>query len=103
MGMLEVFIWGLLGGVGAELAVVFQLRHQLRVGHHYWLRSPVYWLIVAAMVGFAGVMVVAHARSGTVLNPLIAIQLGASTPLLLRKFREAVPESRTPPDPSKVD
>lgn len=103
MSMLEVFIWGLLGAAGAELAVVFQLRHQLRAGHHYWLRSPVYWLIVTAMVGFAGVMVVAHAKSGTALNPLIAIQLGASTPLVLRKFREALPDSGTPPDPSKVD
>ena len=103
MGMPEVFVWGLLGGFGAEFAVVFQLRHQLRVGRHYWLRSGEYWLIVVAMIVFAGVIVVAHARSGATLNPWMAIQLGASTPLLLRKFREAVPESPTPPDPATID
>ena len=103
MGMLEVFIWGLVGGVIAEFGVVFQLRHQLHVGHHYWLRSWWYWVIVGAMVVVAGVIVVAHSKSGTVLNPLIAIQLGATTPLLLRKFREAVPDSGMPPDPSRVD
>jgi len=95
--------WGLFGGIAAELAVLFQIRHQLASEAPYWLRSWVYWTIAALMVVAGGVIVLAHARSGTELSPLLAIQVGASAPLILRKLREVVPDKPELPDANRID
>jgi hypothetical protein len=96
-------MWGLFGGLGAELAVIFAIRHRLAFEHPYWFRSVEYWLIAGAMSLAGALIAVAYSRSGTALNPILAIQVGASAPLILRKLREAVPEEQRPPDPTKID
>ncbi len=103
MGVPETFAWGFFGGIGAELAVVFAIRHQLAHEHPYWFRSYLYWIIAALMALAGAVVAVAYARSGTSLSPILAIQVGASAPLILRKLRQTVPDEPGAPDPAKVD
>jgi len=103
MEIVETFLWGLLGGIGAEVAVVFSIRDKLPTEYPYWLRSWVYWAVAAVMVLLGGGIAVAYSRSGTPLSPILALQIGASAPLIFRKLRETVPETPTPPDPGRVD
>jgi hypothetical protein len=103
MSPLETFFWGLFGGIGAEAGVVFALRHRLPSEYPYWLKSRVYYLVAGVMVFLGGGMAVAYARSDTKLNAILAIQIGASAPLILRKLSETIPEAPKPPDPAKVD
>jgi hypothetical protein len=103
MGGLETFLWALFGGIGAEIAVVFGLRHSAPHEFPYWLRSPLYYVVAALMVLAGGGIALAYARSGVNLNAILALQLGASAPLILRKLRDAVPTEVKPPDPAKID
>jgi hypothetical protein len=103
MGLLETFGWGVFGGFGTEAAVVFALRHTSSAEAPHWLRSPIYYFIAAIMILIGGGVAIAYARSGTLLSPFLAIQIGASTPLLLRKLRETVPGAPKAPPAGSVD
>ena len=103
MGLLETFLWGLFGGVGAEVSVVFAIRHRAANDFPYWLKSWVYYISSLAMVFFGGGIAVAYASSGTTLNAILAIQIGASAPLIFRKLSETIPETPKPPDPAKIN
>lgn len=99
----ETFIWGLLGGIGAELVVYFGMRHELASELPFWMKSVSYWVVVVAMVLFGGIITLAYFRSGTPLNAILALQVGASAPLFLRKIRDIVPETPENIDPTKVN
>lgn len=103
MGLLETFLWGLFGGVGAEVSVVFAHRHRAANDFPYWLKSWVYYISSLVMVFFGGGIAVAYASSGTTLNAILAIQIGASAPLIFRKLSETIPETPRPPDPAKIN
>lgn len=103
MNLVEIFLWGFFGGVGAEISVVFSLRHRGPKEYPHWLKSPTYYIVASVMVIFGGVIAVAYAQSGTTLNALLAIQIGASAPLIFRKLTETIPESPKPPDPAKIN
>lgn len=103
MGFLETFLWGAFGGVGAEAATWAAIRYSKPTEYPYWLKSPLYYAIAVFLILLGGGVAVMYARSATPLNPVLAAQIGASAPLLLRKFSEAVPPRVQPPDPSKVD
>lgn len=99
----EVFLWGLFGGFGAEAASWFALRYQLPSAFPHWTKSVRYYILVVIMMLSGALVALAYSRSGTNLNPILAIQIGASTPLILRKFRDAVTEMPPPPDPGRIN
>ena len=99
----ETLLWGIFGGAGAEVAILFALRHQNPAEFPFWIRSWVYYLIVVLMVLVGGGMALAYSRSGTDLSPILAVQIGASTPLILRKLRDAAPETPSRQDVSRID
>lgn len=93
----EGFAWGVLGGAFGELLGWFRLR-QMASLPGFW-RSPLYWLLTAAMFMTGGALVVAYMRSGVEIKPILAINIGASAPLLIQSF-----VAQTPPiPPGKVD
>jgi len=103
MNPIETFCWGLFGGLGAELAVLFGIRQQFPEKFPHWVRSGVYWLIALGMAVAGGVIALAYVRSGTQMSAVLAIQVGASAPLFLRKARDVIPDVPTAPDPVRVD
>lgn len=103
MPIWEIFLWGLLGGIGAEVVVFFGIRHQNPLEFPYWVKSKAYYIIAVIMALIGAFITIAYARSGTNLNPILAIQIGASAPLILRKARDAASEPSTPPNLSAID
>lgn len=83
MCILEGFAWGILGGVFAELLGWFRLRHQAPQDLPAWMMTPYYWIVTSGMVLAGGVLVTAYLRSDVKINAIMAINLGASAPLLL--------------------
>jgi hypothetical protein len=94
MGLVEGFLWGLLGGCLAELLGWFKLRHQAPEQLPAWMGTFYYWMCTVLMIGAGGLLVIAYLRSEVKLNPITAINIGASAPLLLGSFI-----SQTPPVP----
>jgi hypothetical protein len=103
MDLLETFLWGVFGGVGAEAVIWASIRHNKREEYPYWIKSPLYCATTIVLILLGGGVAVMYARSSTPLNAVLAAQIGASAPLLLRKFTEAIPPRLRPPDPSQVD
>jgi len=101
MSGLQIFFWGFIGGIGAEAIVLHSIRYHGPNDFPFWIKSPLYWIAIVIMALFGGGVAFAYSASGFTLSPLLAIHIGASTPLILRRAREAIP--KLPPDPSKTD
>ncbi len=100
--LLELIIWGLFGGLLAELAGLFEISRTAPDDRPYWVRSPFYWIVAAVKVLAGGIVVLAYDRSGMSLNAIVAMNVGASAPLALKTVSGAIPR-RTTPDPSSVN
>ena len=99
MGMLEGFSYGVFGGFMAELLGLFKLRHEKPGSFPAWLRSPFYWIITLLMILAGGVLVVVYLKSAFTLNPVLAVNVGASAPLIIGTLVSQAP----PPPLGRVD
>ncbi len=88
---LEGFSWGLMGGLFAELLGWFKLR-QRASSEFPWLRSVFYWLVTFAMVLAGGILVLAYIKTGASLYPMLAINIGASAPLIMAELAAQAPK-----------
>ena len=87
---MEVLL-GLAGGVASELLDWFRIRKELHRGVPGWAKSWLYWLITATMSGFGGLLVFTYEVSGIEVSPILAFNIGASAPLILRSLTSQVP------------
>jgi len=100
--VLELIIWGLFGGLLAELAGLFEISRTAPADRPYWVGSPFYWIVAVVKVFAGGVVVLAYDRSGMSLNAIVAMNVGASAPLALKTVSGAIPR-HTIPDPRSVN
>lgn len=94
MGILGGFGWGVLGGFLAELLGLFQLRKQ---APPEFPRSRFYWFLTMGMILAGGALVVVYLESDMPLKPILAVNLGASAPLVISKLvaqTEPIPPGR---------
>lgn len=97
MGLLAGFGCGVFGGALAELLGWFRLRQQAPPD---FVKSPFYWLVTALMVLAGGGLVVIYVTSGFEIKPVLAVNIGASAPLLIASLAARLPSSI---DPAKID
>ena len=83
MGVFEGFLFGAAGGILGEVLNLFKLRHQPANTLPDWIRSCWYWAITTLMVMSGGFLVVVYLRSNIPLVPIVALNLGASAPLII--------------------
>lgn len=91
MGVAEGFLYGLLGGFFAELLGLFALRQQSPATLPQFLKSRFYWFVTVAMTVAGGGLVAVYVKSGMLLNPLVALNVGASAPLIIGSFVAQAP------------
>lgn len=96
MEVLEIFIWGICGGIFAELAGIFEIRHDSPDDLPEWLRSPLYWIITFFMVLAGGLLVVIYVRSGANITAILAVNIGASAPLIIRGLTSGISLKEVP-------
>ena len=85
-------VWyGLFGAIGAELLPWYARRFEVDLPAH--AKSWTYWIPTVLMVFSGGVLTNAYVDTASVtLNPILAINVGASAPLLWRGFVGAIPK-----------
>jgi len=88
----EAFFFGAVGGAFSELLGLFQLRHQAREALPAYLKSWFYWIVTIGMIAAGGVLVLIYDRSGITLKPIVAVNVGASAPLLIAAFIAQTPK-----------
>ena len=81
MGTFETLLWGLAGGVFSELLRLYRDRENLEWAPY--LRRPQYLIPTVLMILAGALLTLAYARSDFVLKPLLAVNIGASAPLLI--------------------
>jgi hypothetical protein len=74
---------GCLGGLLSEVLGLFRLRQQKIETLPDWLRSWFCWGTTLLMVAAGGLLVVIYLRSGIAVQPILAVNVGASAPLLI--------------------
>ena len=88
MEIYEGILYGLGGGILAELSGLYKLRQQALPD---FLKSPFYWVTTIAMIGAGGGLVSAYIGSGSQLSPILAVNLGASAPLIIGSLANQIP------------
>lgn len=87
-GFWPVFWLGVLGGAFAELLKLLHLR--TRESLPKYLKSPFYWGVTLAFVAVGGVVATLYGISNV--NALLAVNIGASAPLIIAGLARTVPE-----------
>ena len=89
------FWHGLMGGFFAELCGWWKIRREptpLYCAH--W----VYWTTTVLMIISGGGLAFVYARSGLTLSPIIAVNIGASAPLIIGSLMGETPKlPKVPP------
>jgi len=89
------FLWALGGGLAAEALRWWRLVQNHRSGKTLnlpaYVRSPFYWALTAVIVLAGGMLAVAYAASGQQLSPILAINIGASAPLVIQGLAASAP------------
>lgn len=89
------FMWALGGGLAAEALRWWRLVRSHRSGDTLnlptYARSPFYWALTSLIVLAGGMLAVAYAASGQRLGPLLAINIGASAPLIIQGLAASAP------------
>ena len=99
MGIIEGFLYGVFGGFLAELLGLFRLRHKVPGSFPTYIKSWFYWITTSLMVLAGGGLVVVYLNSAISLNALIAVNLGASAPLIIGSLASQTPQ----PSVGRVD
>jgi len=86
------FAIGVLGGIAAETLKWHNLKDGLQEkGIPESSKSFWYWLITVVMIALGGALVVIYMNSGAIFTPIVALHIGASTPLLLAGITREIP------------
>lgn len=83
MSSFEGFLFGILGGLLGEILGLFRLRHQPARLLPPWVSSVWYWTMTVLMIVSGGILVVIYIRSNIAVAPILAVNIGASAPLIL--------------------
>ncbi|MCW3019975.1 MAG: hypothetical protein JWN10_2283 [Solirubrobacterales bacterium] len=87
---LEALVFGVVGGLVPELVALYRLRKEPQLPA--WFKSPIYWTITVAMIAAGGGLSVLYVRSGVNLSAILALNVGASAPLILGTIGNKVPD-----------
>ena len=97
MSIDPIILYGLLGGFFVELLGLYSLRKQAPEAMPAYYKSVLYWTITGLMIVAGGGLTYAYRASGIELKPLLAINIGASAPLLIGSF------VRNAPSPTSIN
>jgi hypothetical protein len=76
----------------AEAVGIYELRHTAPNELPQHLKSWFYWLCVVGMSGIGAGLVYIYHDSGVHIVPLLALNIGASAPLILRQLTRSTPD-----------
>lgn len=87
----EIFLFAFLGGVAAEAVGWWELCKAKPNEFPQYLKQPFYWIMTAIMAGLGGLLAVSHHAEE--MGALLAINIGASAPLVLKSLARSLPNN----------
>lgn len=93
MTSLEIALYGVGGGALPELLALYRLRHQKGTEKPDWLKSYFYWVITLIMILLGGVTALIYHKVGINVNEMMAVHLGAATPLIISSLEKKKPQT----------
>ena len=87
----EPLIWGFVGGLLGQLLKLIRHANLPKEDRPALVSDPMFWF-AGFLLGLLGAIVTAaYERSGVKLPPIVAINVGASAPLIAEKLLSSVP------------
>ena len=86
-------LFGVFGGVVVELLQLYNLRYK---GLPEYAKDLWFWIISSAMALSGGVLVFAYLLTGMDITPILAINIGATAPLILASIASNTPNLSPP-------
>ncbi len=86
---LSVFLCGVFGGFLSELLKWYRIREQKELP--LYAKSIVYWAITILIVLSGGILAVLYGIKN--INPVLAVNIGISAPLIIQNLSKIVPVS----------
>lgn len=91
-GLVAIFAGGAVGGFLAQVGHWYSLRESPNLPEY--LRSSFYWIVTVAMIASGCVLAVLYGTANV--NALLAVNVGASAPLIIKALAQTTP----PPPPT---
>ena len=85
------FLCGFAGGLVAEFLVIYNYRERAFRNWPQHFHSRTFWVIEVLMWVLGGLLVVAYMLSNTPMSVILAVNVGASAPLILYGFTKYSP------------
>jgi hypothetical protein len=92
----SVLILAAVGAIAVNLLTLAE-AHSLPPEDRPNLKAPLYWLSYAIFGALGAFVAYVYLASGFDIKPLLAVHLGASSPLIIRAMASAVPKELVPP------
>ena len=86
------FLLGVAGGFVAEFLGLFKLRREAPERWPKYLKTPIYWIISIVMMVVGGGLVILYISSDAAVTPVLALNIGASAPLILQVLTAQAPD-----------
>ena len=84
-------LFALFGGLAIQVLGVLELQNIPKI-QRTDLRDPIYWLSFVLMPFLGGGLVLAYIYPNSPMEPLLAVNIGVSAPLILRAMAKVVPK-----------
>lgn len=87
-------IYSIIGGLAINLWRYIELCRSDNEQEKEFARHKVYWIQFIFSPILGGILTSAYINSGVQLNAILAIQIGASSPLILKSLASSVPQMK---------
>lgn len=87
-------VWYAMAGAFAIKLLEIAELHKITPTERPDFKDFLYWVPFLILPILGGGLTQVYVSSGTILSPLLAVNIGVSTPLMLRAMVQAVPEDR---------
>jgi len=101
---LPSLFFGIMGGALAEILGLYRLRYLHGTELPGYLRDPFYWIMTASIIIFGGGgLTLLHILTGSVLSPILALNIGASGPLIIGQLASSSIQPTDPSDSERIN
>lgn len=89
---ISLIVYGIFGGILSEFLNLYQYRQTGYSKLPKYLKSPFYWILTIGMILCGGGLVAMYLSWGWSLNGFLAMNIGATAPLIIGKLVSKEPK-----------